>query len=78
MCFERGAGDSYELDNALDVNSLYLDAITCASRFMGHEDGLARFLVSQAVPMDSCGNVELRDREHADGDRFPSGDKVDH
>jgi hypothetical protein len=45
---------------------------------MRNENGLARFFLSQAVSMDGCGNVDLRDPEHAHGDRFSCGSEVDH
>ncbi len=44
----------------------------------GNENGLAGFFLSQAVSMDGRGNVDLRDPEHANGDRFSGGSEVDH
>jgi hypothetical protein len=35
-----------------------------------NENGLARFSLSKAVSVDGCGNVELRDPDDTDGDRF--------
>jgi len=38
--------------------------------FVVNENCLARFSLSEAVSMDGCGDTELRDPDHADGDRF--------
>ena len=38
--------------------------------FVLNENGLARFSLSEAVSVDGCGNVELRDPDDTDGDRF--------
>jgi hypothetical protein len=43
-----------------------------------NENSLARFFLSQAVSMDGRGNVDLRDPEHANGDRFSCDSEVDH
>ena len=45
---------------------------------MRDEDSLARFCLFEAVPVDSCRDFDLRDPEHADGDRFPGGHEMDH
>ena len=55
-----------------------LDAKARALRLIADENGLARFFLSQAISMDSLGNVDLRDPEHANGDRFSCGSEVDH
>ena len=45
---------------------------------MDNENSLARFCLFEAVPVDGCGNFDLRDPEHADGDRFSGSHEMDH
>jgi len=45
---------------------------------MDNENSLARFCLFEAVPVDGCGNFDLRDPEHADGDCLPGGHEMDH
>jgi len=45
---------------------------------MDNEYRVARFCLFEAVPVDGCGNADLRDFEHADGDRFPGDDEMDY
>lgn len=46
--------------------------------FLLNENGLARFFLFEAVSVDSHGDVDLRDPEHADGDCFSCDNKMDH
>jgi hypothetical protein len=43
-----------------------------------NENGLARVCLPKAVSMDGCGDIELRDSHHADGDRFSERHQMDH
>src|SRR6266508_4709961 len=47
-------------------------------KFPANENALARFCLSEAVPLDGCGDVELRDPDYADGDCFSERHQMDH
>ena len=56
----------------------HLDAKARALRLIADENGVARFSLSEAISMDGRGNVDLRDPEHTNGDRFSCDSEVDH
>ena len=45
---------------------------------MRNEDCLARFCLFEAVSLDGCRDIDLRDPEHADGDCFPRDREMDY
>ena len=49
-----------------------------SDKFASNENGLARFWLFEAVPVDGCGDVDGRDFEHRDGDRVPERHEMDH
>jgi hypothetical protein len=50
----------------------------CMISFLLDENGLARVLLFKALSVDGGGNIDVRDSEHIDGDRFLGCNKMDH
>ena len=47
-------------------------------RLIGHDNCLACLCLFKAVSVDGRRDVDLRDPEHADGDRFPRDREMDY
>ena len=51
---------------------------TGSGKFALNENGLARFGLSEAISVDGCGDTDVRNFQHSDGDRVSECDEMDH